>query len=119
MLGNPVSDNRTKRLTRRLLAEAEVLYTRSESGVSALPLACRPGIYAARHVYGGIGGAVARLGYDSINARARTSGRQKLGWLGLSLVRAAATVVLPNSAVLHADPVPEVAFLVGYSSEQG
>ncbi len=111
-LRSPVSDPRIKRLTRRLLAEADALYHRADAGVGALPLACRPGIYAARHVYGGIGGAVARLGYDSITARARTTGRQKLGWLGLSVARAAASVVMPNSAVLHAMPVPEVAFLV-------
>lgn len=109
---NPVSDPRTKRLTRRLLDEADILYARSEAGVAALPLACRPGIFAARHVYAGIGGAVVQLGYDSINARARTTGRQKLGWLTLSLARSAATMVLPNSPVLHAAPLAEVAFLV-------
>mgnify|MGYP006982823631 CR=1 FL=1 len=60
----------------------------------------------------GIGGAVARQGYDSISARARTTGRQKLGWLGLSLLRSGVSAVMPKSAVLHAPPVPEVAFLV-------
>ena len=111
-LQNPMSDPRTKRLTRRLLTEADALYTRSEAGMGALPIACRPGIFAARHVYAGIGGSVARLGYDSINARARTTRRQKLGWLALSLARAAATTIIPNSPVLHAPPIPEVAFLV-------
>ena len=112
LLGNPVSDPRSRRLTRRLLQEADALYLRSEAGVAALPLGCRPGIYAARHVYAGIGGAVARQGYDSISARARTTGRQKLGWLGLSLLRSGVSAVVPKSAVLHAPPVPEVAFLV-------
>ena len=112
LLGHPVADHRTRRLTQRLLSEADALYTRSEAGVSALPLAVRPGIFAARHVYAGIGGAVARLGHDSITARARTTGRQKLGWLGLSLIRSAGTVIMPNSAVLHAPPMPEVVFLV-------
>ncbi|MBI1170395.1 phytoene synthase [bacterium] len=111
-LRNPVSDARLKRLTRRLLGEAAALYRRSEAGVAVLPLACRPGIFAARHVYAGIGGAVARQDHDSINARARTTGRQKIGWLGLSLLRAGSTLVLPRSAVLHAPPVAEVAFLV-------
>ena len=100
-------------MTRRLLDEADRLYRRSEAGVAALPLACRPGIYAARHVYAGIGGAVARQGYDSITARARTNGRQKLGWLGLSVVRSGASVVLPNRRrCMRAAPQPEVAFLV-------
>ena len=108
----PVSDARLQRLTRRLLSEADALYLRSEAGVAALPIACRPGIYAARHVYAGIGGAVAALGYDSINARARTTGRQKLFWLGLAVARTAISVAVPKAAVLHAPPVAEVAFLV-------
>ncbi|MBC7739540.1 MAG: phytoene/squalene synthase family protein [Candidatus Saccharibacteria bacterium] len=118
LLGHPVADHRTRRLTQRLLAEADLLYTRSEAGVAVLPLAVRPGIFAARHVYAGIGSAVARLGHDSITARARTTGRQKLGWLGLSLIRSAATVIVPNSAVLHAPPVPEVAFLVNAAARK-
>lgn len=112
MLGNPVPDARLRMLAQRLLQQADQFYLRSEAGVAALPLRCRPGIYAARHVYAGIGGALAKLGYDSVSARARTSARQKLGWLGLGLVRSAASVVLPKSAVLHAPPQPEVAFLV-------
>lgn len=111
-LREPKSNHQIRALTRRLLGEAEALYLRSEAGVAGLPLACRPGIYAARHVYAGIGGALARLDYDSINARARTTGKQKMGWLGLSLLRTAASVALPRSAVLHAPAVAEVAFLV-------
>lgn len=99
-------------LTRRLLDKADEFYQRSETGVAVLPLACRPGIFAARHVYAGIGGAVARLNYDSYTHRARTSGKQKLGWLGLSILKSAASVVVPNSAFLHAPAEPEVAFLV-------
>lgn len=111
-LNDPRPDARLQRLTRRLLGEAGAFYARSEAGVAALPMACRPGIFAARHVYAGIGGAVARLGYDSVSARARTTGWQKVGWLGLSMARAAASAVLPGSAVLHAPARPEVAFLV-------
>ncbi|MEI6098064.1 MAG: phytoene/squalene synthase family protein [Alphaproteobacteria bacterium] len=111
-LRNPVSDKRVKRMTRQLIDEANALYARSEAGIAALPMTCRPGIFAARHVYAGIGHAVGQLGYDSINSRARTSGRQKLGWLGLSMARTAATFVVPRSPVLHASPVAEVAFLV-------
>ncbi len=101
-----------RQLTRRLLAEADALYRHSEAGIALLPLPCRPGIYAARYVYAGIGGAVARNGYDSLSRRAHTSGRQKLGWLGLAVARSAASVVLPGSALLHAPARPEVAFLV-------
>jgi len=112
LFSNPQPDPRLQALARRLLAQATAFYLRSEAGVPALPLSCRPGIYAARHVYDGIGSALARLGHDSVTHRARTTGRQKLGWLGLSLVRSGVSVVLPRSAVLHAPPQPEVAFLV-------
>jgi hypothetical protein len=96
LFANPQPDPRLQALARRLLAQATTFYTRSEAGVPALPLSCRPGIYAARHVYDGIGGALARLDHDSVTHRARTTGRQKLGWLGLSLVRSGVSVVLPQ-----------------------
>ena len=99
-------------LTKRLLDQADVFYERSTTGVPVLPLGCRPGIFAARHVYAGIGGAVARLNYDSFSARARTTRQQKLGWLGLSVLQTVATAVWPVSAIVHAAPEPEVAFLV-------
>lgn len=112
LLADPQPSPALRQLTHRLLTEADSLYHHSEAGIARLPLPCRPGIYAARHVYAGIGGAVARNGYDSLTRRARTSGRQKLGWLGLALARSAASVVLPGSALLHAPARPEVAFLV-------
>jgi len=96
----------------RLLREADDLYARSEAGVAALPRACRPGIYAARHVYAGIGHQVRGAGYDSVTRRAMTSTRQKLGWLSLAMLRAGATYVMPRSAMIYARPLPECAFLV-------
>jgi phytoene synthase len=98
--------------TARLLARAEALYLRSEAGVAALPMTCRPGIMAARLIYAGIGGAVARAGHDAVSSRARTSRRQKIGWLMLASLRAAGSGVMPRPATLHAPPEPEVAFLV-------
>jgi phytoene synthase len=77
-----------------------------------LPPDCRPGIYAARRIYGGIGQAVARNGHDSVSRRARTGRAAKLGWLALATGQAAASLVLPRAPRLHAVPVPEVAFLV-------
>jgi phytoene synthase len=100
------------RATARLLARADQLYLRAEAGVPALPVACRPGILAARLIYAGIGHRVARAGHDGVTRRARTGRGQKLGWLMLASLRAAASVVMPRSATLHAPPEPEVAFLV-------
>lgn len=117
-LANPQADDRIRSLTARLLTNAEQLYTRSEAGVPALPLACRPGIYAARHVYAGIGTAVRRNGHDSINHRARTSARQKLGWLALSVMQSGLSAIVPSPATLHAAPTPEVAFLVQAAARQ-
>lgn len=101
-----------RRATARLLRKATSLYRRSEAGIATLPLACRPGIYAARHIYAAIGNKVARAGHDSVSARARTGKAQKLGLLTFSGIRAATTTVLPAASVLHARAEPEVAFLV-------
>ncbi|MCC6000347.1 MAG: phytoene/squalene synthase family protein [Pararhodobacter sp.] len=99
-------------VVRRLLDQADHLYWRAEPGIAALPLSCRPGIFAARHVYAGIGQAVRRNGYDSITRRAQTSKRQKLGWLAQSVMRSALAQLMPRAATLHARPLPEVGFLV-------
>ena len=88
------------------------MYVRSESGIGALPLSCRPGIFAARYIYAGIGAQLRSGGCDSIHHRARTSGGQKLGWLMWSGLRAGASSVLPRSPVIYARPLPETAFLV-------
>ncbi|AWD20827.1 15-cis-phytoene synthase [Fuscovulum blasticum] len=108
-----------RRVVRRLLAQARRLYWRSESGIGALPLACRPGIWAARLIYDGIGGAVARNGFDSLTRRAHTSKLQKLAWLGEAGLRAALTSVMPQPAIIHASPEPEVAFLVNAAARGG
>ncbi|GGB92784.1 phytoene synthase [Marivita lacus] len=111
-LENPKPTKAIRQMTRRLVMQANRLYMRSEAGVAALPVASRPGIYAARFIYAGIGGQVQRSGYDSISTRAHTSKAQKLGWLSVSAMRAAMTVVMPKSAVLYARSLPETQFLV-------
>ncbi len=111
-LASPSPTPEIRAIVKRLLAEADRLYRRAETGIAILPLASRPGIFAARHLYDGIGGRVARAGYDSISSRASTGGARKVGWLALSLLRTGATVVMPRSAILHARALPEVQFLV-------
>jgi phytoene synthase len=110
-------DPRLTAITQRLLHQADLLYLRAEAGIPALPLSSRPAIYAARHIYAGIGGAIAQAGYHALHSRAHTSKGQKLGWLALSGLRAAASVVLPHPARLHARPHPEVAFLVDAAAD--
>jgi phytoene synthase len=111
-LANPMPSPQIRRLTARLLARADQLYQQAAAGVPALPLSCRPGIFAAGSIYAGIGSAVARNGHDSITRRARTSRSQKLGWLALATIRTATTAIMPRPATLHAPPDAEVAFLV-------
>ena len=111
-LADPLPDARIRGLVRRLLAEADRLYLRAEAGIPALPRRARPGIYAARHVYAGIGGAIARNGFDTVSWRAHTRTRQKAGWLALSSLRAGVSMVTPRSATLHAAPLAETRFLV-------
>lgn len=111
-LAAPVASPEIRALTRRLLAEARKLYFRAEAGIPALPPACRPGIYAARHVYAAIGAHVAAAGHDSVTRRARTGGAEKAALLGLSLARTGASLFMPRSAVIYARPLPETDFLV-------
>ncbi|MEO1679034.1 MAG: phytoene/squalene synthase family protein [Pseudomonadota bacterium] len=111
-LRDPVPSDEIRAMVRRLLAEARRLYLRGEAGIGALPAACRPGIFAARHIYDGIGAEIVRAGHDSVSHRARTTAIQKIGWLMLSAVRAGASTIMPRSAVLYGTPLPETAFLV-------
>ncbi|PZX18907.1 phytoene synthase [Palleronia aestuarii] len=108
----PAATPEIRAIVRKLLDQADRLYTRSEAGIAALPLAARPGIFAARHIYAGIGPAIRRSGFDSVTRRARTNGAGKVGWLGLALLRSGLTCALPRSAVLYARPLPETQFLV-------
>ena len=111
-LADPRPTEAVRAMVRRLLGEARALYFRSEAGIAALPLAARPGIWAARLVYAGIGGAVARAGHDSVTRRARTGRAAKAGWLALAAARAGAGALMPHAATLHAAPLPAAAFLV-------
>lgn len=95
-----------------LLARADRLYDRAEAGIPALPISSRAGIFAARHIYAGIGGAVRRNGRDTVTRRGRTGGLAKFGWLGLSGLRTGASLVMPRSAVLYAAPLDETRFLI-------
>ena len=104
-------------MVKRLILEANRLYFRSEAGIGALPVGCRPGIFAARHIYAGIGGRVQAMSYDTISDRARTTKGQKIGWLMMSAAQAAGTLIMPKSAVLYARPLEEVRFLVEAAAE--
>ncbi|WP_425092408.1 15-cis-phytoene synthase [Tropicimonas sp. S265A] len=111
-LADPRPSADLARVTKRLLAEAQRLYFRAEAGIGVLPLTARPGIYAARFIYAAIGSKVAQAGYDNINHRAHTSKLHKLALVGQSTLQTGVSMVMPRSAVLHASPLDECAFLV-------
>lgn len=79
-------------VVQRLLAAAEALYKRADPGIDQLPLGCRPGIYAARHLYAEIGQEVARANYDSVSGRAVVSPYRKCQ----RLVQVFASLVSPS-----------------------
>lgn len=111
-MADPQPTKAVRAMVKRLLIEAEKLYIRSEAGIGALPLRCRPGIFAARFIYAGIGTRLRAMGHNSIHGRAFTTRGQKAGLAGLSLFRTGLSTVMPRSPMIHARPLPETAFLV-------
>jgi len=116
-LRDPRDGPELRRMTRRLLRRAGDLYFRAEAGIPRLPLTCRPAIYAARHCYAAIGGAVERNGFDAISQRAHTSAGRKAALLALSFLRGGLSPLLPLPATVYARPEPEAAFLVEAAAE--
>ncbi len=94
-------------VVQRLLDEAEQLYARAATGVAGLPLACRPGMHAARLLYAEIGREVRRQGLDSVSRRAVVPAARKARLLALALSATAAP-----TAVDPAPPLAETRFLV-------
>ncbi len=110
-LAQPVFSPALASVVRRVLDEAAALYARADAGIGLLPLACRPGIGAARRLYAEIGAEVARQDCNSMHRRAVVSDGRKLVLLARSTVRA----VWPH----RAPPLPALAasnFLVGAAS---
>ena len=107
-LGAPRFTPAIGRVVERLLAQADHLYRRSESGIAALPMAYRPAIFAARYLYAEIGAVIAKNGYDSINQRAVVPAPRKLALLG----RAGAAAAWSAGAGHHISPLRETAYLV-------
>ncbi len=107
-LREPVFSPALAGVVARLLATAERLYRRATAGIRELPLACRPGIHAARLLYAEIGNQLARDGLDSVNRRAVVPFSRKL----TLCLRALADTARRGPARLHAPPLGETHFLV-------
>ncbi|MFE1598858.1 phytoene/squalene synthase family protein [Methylobacterium sp. ID0610] len=89
----------------RLLAAADLLYARAESGIALLPASCRPAIRAARLIYAEIGRTLEQDGLDPVSRRARVAGSRKAQLL-------ARAVLAPSRRPVDQPPLPEAAFLV-------
>ena len=85
-LAQPVFSVALGGVIERLLRCADAIYATVDAGTGRLPLACRPGIHAARLLYADIGHEVARRGHDSVAQRAVVSARRKAQLLARTLV---------------------------------
>ena len=79
-LASPRFDERLGSVVARVLAAADVLYTRADAGIAALPRDCQAAIRGARLVYADIGRVIAAARYDSVSRRAIVSTPRKI-WL--------------------------------------
>jgi phytoene synthase len=94
-------------LTARLLDEADLIYARAGAGIAHLPLACRPGMHAARLLYAEIGSEVRRRGYDAVSQRAVVSAARKA-----ALLPVAALATLQPATTEMPPALEEARFLV-------
>jgi phytoene synthase len=110
-LARPAFSPALGRAVQRLLDFADALYARAAGGIAALPVACRPGMHAARLLYAEIGRAVERQGLDSVSRRATVPGRRKAQLVGAAMLAAATS--RPDEAV---PPLAATRFLVDAAS---
>jgi phytoene synthase len=106
-LAQPVFSAGLGRVVQRLLAEADVLYARSTAGIAGLPVACRPGIHAARLLYAEIGRDIETRDCNSVSRRAVVSWRRKAVLLTQSV---ASLVVMKQRGA--GEVMPEAQYLV-------
>ena len=106
-LAQPVFNPAVASVVQRVLDVAEGLYQQVGAGVAQLPLACRPGINAARYLYAEIGHEVARRGLDSVTQRAVVPRARKVWLLAGALIN-----LTPQSSARAAPCLPANQFLV-------
>lgn len=106
-LASPHASVPLSRALKRLLAEADRLYTQSLSGIAMLPAGCRPSIHAARLLYAEIGRAVEMNGHDSVTRRAVVPTSRKL-----ALLAQAVTASLQSAPTSSAPALTSAQFLI-------
>ena len=111
-LAKPAFGQALASVVARLIDEAERLYARAECGVSALPRDCRPGIQAARLVYGEIGQALVASGLDSVGRGTVVRRSRQLQLVGRALLACVVPPGHPMTAGGSVEPLQAVRFLV-------
>lgn len=109
-LARPEATPALRMLVARLLAAADVLYRRAESGIAALPAACRPSIRAARLIYDEIGRSIEANGLDSVGRRARVPTFRKVALLAMAGLSA-------GRGGISEPALPEAAYLIAAIGE--
>ncbi len=109
-LARPEPDPRLATVVERLLAAADALYRRAQSGIAVLPVDCRAGIFAACYLYDDIGQQVRRNGYDSVTRRAVVPARRKVELVTRAAL--AASLSIPRKPIEIDDRVAEAAYLM-------
>ncbi len=105
-LKDPQPTPQLRKLTARLLDEADILYLRSDAGIARLPKDCRVSIRAARRIYSDIGRVIRKRDHDSVSRRAVVSTWRKLALVfGSYLART-------ERGVLRTPPLEPTRFLV-------
>lgn len=111
-MANPKPSLEIRHMVRRILAEAHRLYVRSEAGIAVLPIGSRFGIFAARHIYSGIGKAIRANKLNSITHRCHTTKTAKALLVFRAAQQTLTSLAFPVPTVLQAPALHEVAFLV-------
>lgn len=107
LVRNPEFTPALGQVVQRLLSAAECLYCRADSGIAGLPRRFRPGIYAARRLYAGIGHELLRRGSDSVSRRTVLSFSAKA-----LLTLKAIGPIRHNPALRPVEPLPQVRYLL-------
>jgi phytoene synthase len=118
-LARPVFNKALGTVVARLLEEAQRLYTRAECGVAALPRDCRPGIQAARLVYGEIGQALQAAGLDSVSRRTVVPRARQLQLVARAMLAGVVPPGHPLTAGGSVEPLEAVRFLVDAGEAEG
>ena len=104
---NPSYSPALREITHRMLANADMLYARSEAGIAALPSDCRSSIRAAGRIYAEIGRMVRAEGFDPVTKRAIVPKSRKLMLLANAMLPR-----LARAATLAEPPLDATAYLV-------